>query len=320
MSATEYPSRDAWLAARRKVIGSSDARALFGCGYSGESPLSVYASKVSDEPERRSEAEQKRLRKGQIGEEFVLRLFEEQEGIGVSQHREPCLYRNPNVPYVGASLDAWTPGRSGNEVVEAKLVGRHAAHEWEDDHPPLGHMIQVQHQLWCTGWKSGYLVGWDGADDVKVYRIARNDDFIELLHEKCHRFWHNHVLPRIPPEPDGSDGSAEAIRRLFPVDSGAVVALGHEEDELLAELGQIKEQAKQLEKRRGEIENRVKMLLGEATYGVLPSGRAVSWKLQERAEYTVKASSYRVLRVHEKQPKELRNVVATPVERRGVAC
>ena len=63
----------------------------------------------------------------------------------------------------------------------------------------------------------------------------------------------------------------------------------------------MKAERKKLDERIDLAENVVKAALGTAELGVLPDGRSFSWKTQSRKECVIKASTFRVLRLH--QPK-----------------
>ena len=62
-----YTSRDAWLCARRRGLGGSDVPAILGLS-SYATPLSVWASKTENEPERASTYS---MRRGHYMERFI---------------------------------------------------------------------------------------------------------------------------------------------------------------------------------------------------------------------------------------------------------
>lgn len=312
--AIKFSDRESWLEGRRKLIGSSDVRAIFGQGYAGENKLSVYVDKVSDEPRRDPPALLKKFRAGQRAERLVLETFADEMDVEVFQHSEPTVYRHTDIEFIGATIDGWIEGETGKEVVEAKFIGHHAVHDWTGDEPPLAHALQVCHQLLCTNWKRGHLVGWTG-EQLFTFTIERRDDVAAFLSRELTAFWMNHVVPRIPPEPDYSDASAEAIRRLFPVDSGEVVDLPRELVDLAEQLEAAKEAAKEAEQRKEQLANQLKLALGEASYGVLPDGSCLSYKLQSCKGYYVEPKSFRVLRRLKKVPKEV--ALAIPAQPRS---
>ena len=53
---------------------------------------------------------------------------------------------------------------------------------------------------------------------------------------------------------------------------------------------------KEAETRRTELQNKLKLAIGDNTFGELPSGGKFTWKTQDRKEHFVAASTSRVLR------------------------
>lgn len=134
-----------------------------------------------------------------------------------------------------------------------------------------------------------------GNDRLVWFDCERNPAFVDALREREHEFWRR-VERNEPPEIDGSDATAEAIRRLHPLDNGAEVMLPPEADAWDAELAAIKEQLAALEARKQEIDNRLRAAIGDATFGALPSGGRYSLKTVSRKETVVNASTFRTLR------------------------
>lgn len=299
---TTFTDRDEWLAARCSVIGSSDVPALLGLGYAGQNAMTVFASKRGQVEQRFTKATQKRFEKGRIGERFVLDMFRLETDLDPVHTSLPAICYHPTLDFLGASLDAYVVESGEHCAVECKMVGGKAWMDWADDEPPVRHAVQVQHQLLCTGWNRGYLVGWTG-EECKIYEIHRQESLLELLAEKLTRFWHDNVLAGVAPPLDGSEATAEALRMLWPHDKGDVVELGEAEVGLYNRIGEIDSSLKALKAEQEEAKSRIKLLLGDASYGVLPTGAAVSWKTQERKGYYVEPGESRVFRRHDRLPK-----------------
>jgi predicted phage-related endonuclease len=68
---------------------------------------------------------------------------------------------------------------------------------------------------------------------------------------------------------------------------------------------QAKEEIKSLQRAVDEADSRFKAALKTAAYGLLPDGRAVSWKSHERAAYTVEAQTVRPLKFLNKLPRDV---------------
>ncbi len=113
--------------------------------------------------------------------------------------------------------------------------------------------------------------------------------------EKVDEFWRR-VQERRPPDADGSSATAEALRRLYPRDSGATVFLPAEAATWAEELETAKAAAKQAKALEDSAKNRIMAAIGDATFGTLPDGTRFSLKTQKREGYVVEAAEFRVLR------------------------
>lgn len=123
------------------------------------------------------------------------------------------LLRREGVPFIHATLDGWV---EGEYVVEIKNVGLNQASKWLDiptlttketdpvrvvtkyqqlmiksevsSQPPRNYFSQVQHQLYITGLRYGYLVGLIGGKRLVEHYIKRDDKFIYERVKKCEEF------------------------------------------------------------------------------------------------------------------------------------
>jgi putative phage-type endonuclease len=287
-------NREDWLAARRYMIGASESAALFGCGYAGQSPVSIWSNKVEGEEDHDDE---KRLKIGKLIEPALRAIFSDETGLPCESPGEFAIYKHPELSIMGATLDGLTEDEQGVCPVELKNVSYFNRNEWLDE-PPLKYQVQVQHQLAVTGAKRGYLLGFIGGNDPIIKIIPRNDRFIEsTLMPKIEQFWQfvkNRELPPI----DGSQATASLLARLYPEDDGATVILPQEAEQWDRELTEAKERIKHFESIKQLAENRIKDALKSATVGMLPSGECYTWKVQvsKYAAREAYESAFRVLR------------------------
>lgn len=273
--------------------------------------MTVYASKRGRDEQRFSKAQLKRFEMGRVGERFVLEMFGLERECTPVHTARPAICYHPELDFCGASLDAYVVEGGEHCAVECKMVGPDAWQDWVDDIPPVRHALQVQHQLWCTGWNRGYLVGWTGRE-CRIYEMHRQDDLLELLRGKLTKFWHDHVLAGVLPELDGSEATAEALRMLWPRDGGEVVELGGAELCLYRRIKEIDQSLKSLQSEQEECKSRIKATMQDASYAVFPSGEAVSWKWQERKGYTVEPGELRVFRKHDRLPRVVASLPTVP--------
>lgn len=300
MKTIECSTREAWLTARREFIGASESPAILGCGYAGQTPLTVYASKVCEPTD---EPTDDRFVFGTLLEPALREIFRYKTGKSVVYSSPFTILRSEEISWLSASLDGVTESDGELVPVELKNVDYFQRDEWDDGGSPLKYQVQVQHQLAVTGVSHGYLMGLIGGNDPQIRRIERNDRFIAAMIDRLGDFW-KCVQSRTPPHIDGSAASADAIKRLYPRDCGAVVDLPGDIVEWCKKMAEAKEQSRVAEAIWSEAENRIKAAIGEASYGRLPDGSGFSWKAQT-AKYEAKPAcekTFRVLRSVKKIP------------------
>jgi putative phage-type endonuclease len=298
--------RKDWLAQRRRLIGASDVAAILGAD-SRRGPLAVYAEKVGH-----VEAEDTpSMRWGRRAEALVADIYGEASGRPVLPPAARII-QHPEVRWLGASLDRVTGGSKefpapvetltrmgGTAPLECKVVGIHKAEDWKDE-PPLEYVIQVQAQMACTGaqWASlAALFGWPPRP-VWV-DIPRNDRFINLALPRLEEFWMR-VERRDPPPSDAKPGTTDAIRALWPADTGEVIHLPADTLDLVVRWEAAKARRSELKKTSedqvDELENRLRVLMKDATTGMLPDGSSLTLKTTPAAPISYVRDPYRTLR------------------------
>lgn len=321
-------TRKDWLAERRNGIGASDSAGIFGLGYSGQNAWTVWQSKI-DNPliEPGLSIEEERLQIGLDMEPSLIRIFERKAGVSVDMPSRNRIHFHPDMPWVRASLDASITqndhsggGLGGPDCwpVELKNVGGWNAGDWKGGRTPLKFQIQVQHQMFVTGAPKAYLFALVGGMTAEVRLIDRDDKFIAAMIPHLEKLWQC-VQSRTPPPVDHTYETARVLFELHPDDNGKAVSLPIEAEPWLA----VREQAKATIKRNEivvcEADNRLKLCLGDNTFGVTPSGGVVSWKTQVNKGEEVPREGYksRVLRTPKSLPKgiEVNGAGFEPVEK-----
>jgi putative phage-type endonuclease len=259
--------RTAWLAARKKGIGGSDAAVLFDCN-PWASRFTLYQDKIGaavDDKETPATYWGRKL-ESTVREAYGEILGREvSDGVTMAKHEEHG--------FMLANTDGTVhpiPTQDGPGVYEGKTTSVFLAANWEDD-VPLYYQVQVQHYLAVLGlaWASiACLVM--GQRDPFVWRdVERNDRFIEALQEKEHAFWHGNVLARVEPPVDGSKSTTKAIKLLHPHDSGRLIMLPTEAGVWWDEREQVSGEIKDLEARKDLLSNQLRHAVGPASYGAI---------------------------------------------------
>lgn len=283
-------SRADWLAQRKQGIGASESAALFGL-HPYISALSLYESKIRETSDENAD-ENERMEDGRVIEPRIAARWEKATGLKCVETGSK-VYRHATLPHMTCTPDRLILDGSTvtNRPLELKWLENHRV----GDETPEYIQIQHQHQMAVLGADSGALAILGSFRSFDHKQTERHDAFIELLMEKVDEFWCR-VQERRPPDADGSDATSEAIKRLYPKDRGTTVSLGADIAILVRRMEGAKAAAKRIKSVVDGAENRIKMAIGDATYGELPDGTRYSFKHQKRDGYTVDACEFRVLR------------------------
>ena len=252
--------RAEWLAQRERYIGSSEVAALFGLQAAyGLSHFALWHVKRGIEP---PPVEGPRIAWGTRLEEVIALAYAEETGATVT----PGRYAVDDTAQMAASLDFEIAADPENEyegpgILETKnvdwLVHRRS---WTDGEPPPHILLQLQHQLACTGFKWGVIAAIIGGNELRTYRYAARPALAADIRKRVTAFW----ASASPPPVDGSDGAAHVLRELYPepVDDAADMRDNNEWPEAVQafiEAGAAQREAKAV---YDEAKNRVVALLG----------------------------------------------------------
>ncbi len=257
-------TRDEFLLRRQSGIGGSDIGAI--CGVNPwKSPLDVYRDKVAD-PESiiNNEAfpvgETKSLYWGSVHEAAIADAYTIVSDVKLMRYNR--LITHPEKPYFIANVDRLAYCADGSRPFNTKTgeiftdtgieikTARFKDDEWGDegtDEVPAQYFLQCQ---WYMGLipsiKRFILVVLFGGNDMKVYRIERDDQIIAKIQEIADNFWNNNVIARVAPPPR----TFEEVKALFP--SAAIVKMTASAEleadiRQLAELTAKRKSAEQLE-------------------------------------------------------------------------
>lgn len=292
-------NKEAWLEARRKGIGGSDAAAILGIS-PWRSQLDVYLEKIGDQSGAIDETEA--MRWGHLLEPAVKKAYQAATGrtlLGLGDYE---MVQHPEHEWLLASLDDYVEDKDkGLGIFEAKTTSAWKGADWDDKVPPY-YNAQGQHYLAATGLSYISFAVLIGGQEFRWMDVERDEQFISTLIAEEEKFW-KHVQDRVPPEPDGSKAAARALGIIYPDDSGETIECGEEaldwdcrRQEAILAIAELGKKVKEVEKVKILAENKIKALLGDHTYGLLPDGTSYSWKTQEREGYTVEPKKFRVLR------------------------
>ena len=270
---------DNFLVNRRQGIGGSDIAAILGVS-KFKTALEVYLSKTTEQPEQQGE----HLYWGHALENPIIDRFIQDTGALVI--RQPEMRRHPQHQWAIANADALITDSAGNPqaILEIKTSSAFKSREWgadDTDEVPIEYIAQVQWYMWIYDVQEAYLAALIGGNQYRQYHITRDDELIAMLAEKAQAFWQNHVIPRIPPEPqDGEDA-----QKLYPHDNGDTAEADSDTLTAYAELRELKAQEKELKAQIAAKEDLLKIKIGSYSAMQANGNTLFTWKAQSSSRF-----------------------------------
>lgn len=267
-------SREEWLKIRRERIGGSDAAAV--CGLSKwASAYSVWANKRGITPD---EEDNEAMRQGRDLEAYCAERFSEQTGKKV--RRENAIIVNPDYPFAHANVDRVIVGEDA--LLECKTTSSLNTKRFHDVEFPEDYYIQCLHYLAITGAKRIFCAVLVLGREFHVFKLDRDEAEIALLMKKEAEFW-KLVESGTPPEVDGSEATAEALKAEYPEDFGGDCDLTDCDRDVQRYL-EINAEIKGLKEAQEYHKQVIQKAMGDAADGMCRSGR-VSWELRGTEEF-----------------------------------
>lgn len=182
------------------TIGGSDVAAILGVSRF-RTRLDVALAKTGDweQPSTEAMAWGNRLER-EIATEAARRLSmqsADESWLGdmaeyAGAHERGLEFRHPECPWAVAHVDdvISPPGEPDPmHVLEVKNVGwrKGWGESWSDEFPEE-YRLQIQFYLWVTGLDVGYLAALFGGNELRTYRVERNDRLIGVIVDHCRAF------------------------------------------------------------------------------------------------------------------------------------
>ena len=234
----------------------------------------MYLSKTTDQPEQQGE----HLYWGHALENPIIDRFVQDTGALVI--RQPETRQHPDYEWAIANADALiTNGDTIEAILEIKTSSAFKSREWgadDTDEVPIEYIAQVQWYMWIYNLQEAYIAALIGGNQYRQYHITRDDELIAMLAEKAQAFWQNHVIPRIPPQPQ----NGEDAQKLYPHDNGDTAEADSDTLTAYAELRELKAQEKELKAQIAAKEDLLKIKIGNYSTMQANGNTLFTWKAQ----------------------------------------
>lgn len=296
---------------RRTLIGGSNAAAA--CGLSPyTTPLELWLFYIGKLP---AVSESEPMRWGTLLEPAIVTEFSRRSGLPVSGFQRRIVHREHK--WMVATVDALVGAAPEScdefaftvhtEHVQAKTTNERAAAEWGpegSDDVPEHVLIQCQHEMAVVGTKTVHVPLLVAGQELRCYRIERNDRLIAAIVDREKTFWRL-VQDRKAPEPDWDQkGTAALVEAMYEPQPGLSVDLGPEALAMAATYDDASNEAKKWDGIKRDARARLVEMMGEASMASLPDGRTIERKEVSRKGYEVAATSYVDFRI--KTPRKVK--------------
>ena len=279
-------SRAEWLDLRAEGLGGSDAAWVLGRS-PYKSTYSGWAEKAGLVPEP-DLSDNEAIEWGNVLEPVVADRFASLYGFEVINL--PVMLAHPTYPHMLANVDRFIveDGRITG-LLEVKTAGLRQADYWQGDNVPVHYALQVQHYLAVTGLEYGYLVVLIGGQQMKAYRLDRDEALIEELIEAECDMWER-ILNCDAPDVDGSDSTLDTLKSRWTPEPGTVVELnGADALPLIKALAEAKEAKDGIDSVVKGLQAQLMAMLGSHEVGQVDGTTVVTWKGQTRTSIDTKA-------------------------------
>lgn len=276
---TNTLSRDDWLTVRKGGIGSSDAGTAVGLN-PYQSPLELWMIKTGRDgnlPKIDPNDETSPMYWGSLLEHIVAAHYTRRTGNRVRKINAVLQHPDKDKAWMLANIDREVVGARDVQILECKTAGEFGARLWRDGVPEYV-ICQVQHQLAVTGKAAADVCVLICGQEIRVYRIERDDALIARLIALERQFWH-YVETDTPPPADGSDSAEMALRALYPNDTGQSINFTEdiEMSATFADLVNLRADIANRQELEALLKQRIQQAMGDASRAVFETG-SVSWK------------------------------------------
>lgn len=270
--------QDAVAHDRSKFIGGSDTAAILGVS-PWKSPFALYQEKTGEYQEEITPAKQKIFNRGKRWEPIVIEMLVdelEDRGHDVKIITRNQRYIDPDYGFLAAEIDLELMLDGHHVNAEMKTVHPFSAKDWgeqDTDEIPIYYTSQVAHGQMVTRRNRTVVAALIGADDLRVHFVDRDEELIDIIRGKEIEFWER-IQRREAPEPT----DLEDIKRLYQIDSGAVLEADEELLELIAQASSKKSELKAAETSYEVLSTMIKARMGEAAVLLHNGQKLATWK------------------------------------------
>lgn len=252
---------------RTSFLGGSDAAAVMGLS-PWATPVELWMQKTGRAPKEAAPtpARQRMFARGHKLEPFIRDMvIDKLNDMGMHVELIACneRYHDPEHPFLSCEVDfelritgvieigGQAVAFDGEHInADAKSVSGFARKKWgevDTEDVPIEYAAQFMFGLMLTGRRYCLVAALRSFDDVDIFWTVRDDETITAMRPKLVRFWLEHVLKDVPPDPLDFDD----IKLLFATDNGQA---REATDEIAAKVERLRDTKERIKSLAGAVE------------------------------------------------------------------
>ena len=252
------------LELRQTYLGTSEWSGIAGLYNRYKSPLDVWNEKVHGyEP-----FDNLLMKVGRDIEPMIAKWVEEETGHKVAI--DGYVQFHDKYDFLATNLDGVCYDENGNEsILEIKTAGKKARENWGAE-LPIQYYTQIQGQMAITGIKQVHVAiltwGYVGPESFEIQTYDYDEEFANMVINKCISFWLDHVVTKVPPQPI----TESDIKETYPHANGYSLEASPELADKIRVLKNLKATKKEMDQNIKGVELDIKKLMKDAqsiTYG-----------------------------------------------------
>jgi len=269
-------------AERRKGIGGSDVAPILGLS-PWKKPIDVWLDKKGLVDELPTGNRAFIMQLGLDLEPVISKLYKRQTGKRLILPF-PIRWQHKQHPLLLATPDRFVEGESmGVELKSESAYSDKFGDPGTDEVPPY-YLLQVAHYMHVLDYETWDIAVLHGGARFAIYTVKRDRELEQAVTEQVLAWWERHMIKDTPPEVDGSEGWSKYLKKRFPENTGAMVPADEHTSQLIDLLLIMREGRDKYAAHVDEIENRLKMVIGEND-GLTGEFGKVTWrKTKDREE------------------------------------
>jgi putative phage-type endonuclease len=267
---------------RPAYLGSSDLAVILGVSPYKMTPGDIYWSKKTPVESEPTEA----MSVGNYLEDALLRCFCDETGNKIIRNQFRVAFAGRGTGVFGANCDAIVQDKP--EIVEGKYANAEYAQQYGEpgsDQVPVHVVVQVQHQMYCTGavraWVAAALAGF--ALTIRLYCVHRDEALITSIVNKGMDWWEKHIVAGVPPE--GAETPPIDFLSAIERKPGSVIDLSTEAQAIAEEFENAKALQKEWDDKATVLRTKLIQELGQAEIGRFADGRTLEFQARTTTRF-----------------------------------